>query len=60
MILEFIFNMGLLTLTFPFIVFVYGLTYTYQAPKWVWRLAFISILFPTFFKFSIAIGLFKV
>ena len=60
MIMEFIFNMGILTVVYPLIVFLYGLTYTYQAPKWVWRLAFISVLLPLSFKFSISIGLFTV
>ena len=60
MIMEFIFNMGILTVVYPLIVFLYGLTYTYQAPKWVWRLAFIFILFPLSFKFAISIGLLAV
>jgi len=49
--------MGLLTLPFPIFIFCYGLIYSYQAPKNIWRINFIFILLPISFKFSIAIGL---
>lgn len=49
--------MGLLTLPFPILVFCYGLIYSYQAPKNIWRINFLLILLPITFKFSIAIGL---
>lgn len=49
--------MGLLTLPFPIFAFCYGLIYSYQAPKNIWRIYFLLILLPITFKFSIAIGL---
>jgi hypothetical protein len=50
--------MGLLTLPFPIFIFCYGLIYSYQAPKNIWRINFLFILLPISFKFSISIGLF--
>ena len=49
--------MGLLTLPFPIFAFCYGLIYSYQAPKNIWRINFLLILIPIIFKFTIAIGL---
>lgn len=57
MILEHLRNMGLLTLPFPLITFLFGIMHPYQAPKNVWRVAFISVLIPIFFKFMIGIKL---
>ena len=57
MILEFIINMGVLTLPFPFITFALGIVSPYQATKNVWRLAFLALLPPLFLKFSLSIGL---
>ncbi len=50
-------NLGLLTLPLPLFAFCYGLIYSYQAPKNIWRMNFLLILLPISFKFSIAIGL---
>ncbi len=49
--------MGLLTLPFPILTFCYGLIYSYQAPKNIWRIYFLIILIPISFKFSLSIGL---
>lgn len=57
MILEFVINMGILTLPFPFLTFCMGIASPYQASKNVWRLAFLALLPPLFLKFSLSIGL---
>jgi hypothetical protein len=60
MVLEFMCNMGVLTVIFPVLVFGYGMICTYQAPKLVWRLALLCVLLPMGFKFAYGIGLVKV
>lgn len=57
MVLEFVLNMGVLTLSFPILTFALGICSPYQATKHVWRLAFLALLPPLFLKFSISIGL---
>lgn len=47
--------MGVLTLPFPFLTFMLGIVHSYQAPKNVWRLAFLALLPPIFFKYALQI-----
>lgn len=47
--------MGVLTLPFPILTFTLGIIHSYQAPKSVWRLAFLALLPPIFFKYSLQI-----
>ena len=57
MVLEHVRNMGLLTALFPLTTFLLGIPHSYQAPKTIWRLGFIILLFPILIKFVIGIGL---
>jgi len=58
MIIEFTYNMGVLTLPFPILTFALGIIHSYQAPKTIWKLSFLALLLPIFFKYSLSIELF--
>lgn len=48
--------MGVLTLPFPILTFALGIIHSYQAPKTIWKLSFLALLLPIFYKYSLSIG----